>query len=190
MLHLVIVAEAFEIQAQWVIWAIETSDFLSVSFSAQTHTRTEWHASLEDSQVLKRRNLSLICLSSSVLLQWPHQTDRERACTHIPGSKRNLAEIHQLSQKKLWLIWTPARIFHCFKEQFIIIGSLSFSLAFFFLILLIKTSHEMLHVLACNLIKVMKHFFFHAFYRPIWRPIKYNKNKCCKWHSYRDKCCF
>ncbi len=87
-LHLGVIAEAFE------------RDMLSISSRAQTHTGTEGHASLADSQVLKGRNLSLICLSSSVLLQWPNQTERESVCTHIPTSKRNLAEIYQLSQKK------------------------------------------------------------------------------------------
>lgn len=63
-------------------WGFWKRDLLSISSSAQTHTGTEWHASLADSQVLKGRNLSLICLSSSVLLQWPNQTERESLHTH------------------------------------------------------------------------------------------------------------
>ncbi len=46
-LHLGVIAEAFE------------RDMLSISSRAQTHTGTEGHASLADSQVLKGRNLSI-----------------------------------------------------------------------------------------------------------------------------------
>lgn len=80
-LHLGVIAEAFE------------RDLLSISSSAQTHTGTEWHASLADSQVLKGRDLSLICLSSPVLLQWPHQTERECLHTHSNFKEKTLSAI-------------------------------------------------------------------------------------------------
>ncbi len=86
-LHLGVIAEAFE------------RDMLSISSRAQTHTGTEWHVSLADSQVLKGRNLSLICLSSSVLLLWPHQTERECLHTHSNFKEKPCRDLSAITEK-------------------------------------------------------------------------------------------
>lgn len=128
-------------------WGFWKRDLLSISSSAQTHTGTEWHASLADSQVLKGRNLSLICLSSSVLLQWPNQTEREFAHT-FQLQRETLQRFYH--RKRLILI--PAHTFLCFKEQFVIIWLLLFSynnFNDFFLLLLIK--------ICCMVYYMLKH---------------------------------